>query len=96
MTAAEALDAAFRADPVALRAIFKVRVACNAELADDPHVIVKTTRGPGGPTYDVGLLGIVNAALDAHGLPRVAGRYETNAKSGLKELVGFCEYRPAT
>lgn len=91
MTAAEALNIAFQSDPDAIRALMINRVPCNRMLADDQFVQVDEDKNMHGEHFSVGAIGLVNAALAAHGLPLVAGKWEMN-EEGPSKLVGFCEY----
>jgi hypothetical protein len=99
MSAVDALNAAFAADPNAIHALLCNRVPCNTELADDPHVVCETTPplGDAKETYHVGALGLINAALTASGLPRVAAKYsDTTDEYGRAALLGFVEYPTAS
>lgn len=91
MNAAEALQMAFDRDPDAIRSLMVNRVPCNKLLADDPFVQVDVDQNMNGEHFTVGVIGLVNAALAAHGLPIVAGKWEMNEDAPNK-FVGFCEY----
>jgi hypothetical protein len=99
MSAVDALNAAFAADPNAIHALLCNRVPCNTELADDPHVVCEPTPplGDTKETYHVGALGLINAVLTASGLPRVAAKYSDTADEyGRAALLGFVEYPTAS
>lgn len=99
MSAVDALNAAFAADPNAIYALLCNRVPCNAELANDPHVVCEATPplGDTQETYHVGALGLINAVLTANGLPRVAAKYsDTVDEHGRATLLGFVEYPAVT
>ncbi len=93
MTAVEALNLAFHEDPGAIRALMVNRVPCNRFLADDHFVQVDRDVNLDGEQFSVGAIGLVNAALAAHGLPLVASKWEMN-EDGPNKFVGFCEYVP--
>ena len=57
---AAVLNRALEADRMAVEALFRFRVRCNQELADDPTVVVREL--PDG-TFSVALLGIINGLL---------------------------------
>ena len=89
-----ALNAAFAADPAAIRALMINRVPCNATLANDEHCMVERDKAMHGTHFTVGALGLVNAVLLANGLPVVAGKWEETADGAHNKFVGFCEYTP--
>jgi hypothetical protein len=91
MTAAEVLNAAFVADPAAIRALTINRVPCNRMLADDQFVQVDEDKNMCGEHFSVGAIGLINAVLAAHGLPLVAVKWEIYEKEPNK-FVGFSEY----
>lgn len=85
------LNAAFAADPDAIRSLMVNRVPCNKVLAEDPFVQVDEDKQLHGEHFSVGAIGLVNAVLAANELPLVAGMWEMN-ESGPNKFVGFCNY----
>ena len=90
----EVLQRAFEADPNAIHALVVNRVPCNQALADDLDVVVEEARVLPPGHWQVGLLGLVNGILTAHGLPPVAAKFSESGEDGSRQLVGFCEYNP--
>jgi hypothetical protein len=91
--AAEALQRAFEADPNAMHSLICIRVPCNQAMADDPHVIVDRPPALVGDFWQVGILGVLNGVLDAHGLPKVAAKFTAEVdEDGRSKIIGFCDY----
>jgi hypothetical protein len=91
----EALNTAFVTDPNAIYSLMSNRVPCNEILAEDPLVQVIPTpcfKEVDFQCYQVGALGLINAVLEANGLPRVATRWSDVNDSGESIFLGFCEY----
>lgn len=87
------LNAAFLADPNAIRALIINRVPCNKAIADDPFVVVHEDRNLIGEHFNVGALGLINAVLKAHNLPLVAVMRKTDEDvNEPNKMIGFCEY----
>jgi len=92
MNTAEALNAAFRADPNAVNSLMCTRIPCNQALADDRFVQVDTSPWPYGH-FQVGALGLVNAVLEVNNLPLVAAKFSDELDAdGRARFLGFCEY----
>lgn len=91
----DCLNSAFAADPAAMAALVSNRVPCNAALADHPFVVVDQHRTIVAEGGLVGMLGVLNGVLSAHGLPVAVAEWTTNADDEWNKLVGFCEYCPA-
>ncbi len=91
---AEALTAAYQADPRAIRALIINRVPCGQGLIDDPCVTVDGMYCDPPDCAWVGALGLVNGTLNALGLPIVCVRFsEVTDVEGRREVVGFSVYR---
>lgn len=56
---AAVLNRALEADRMAVESLFRFRVACNEELADDPTIVVRDRDGK----FSVALLGVINGLL---------------------------------
>lgn len=91
----DCLNSAFAADPAAMAALISNRVPCNQALADHPYVVVDQHRTIVTEGGMVGMLGILNGVLSAHGLPIVVAKWEAKEEDEWSKLVGFCGYRPA-
>lgn len=79
-----ALNAAFEADPAAVNNLFACMTFCNRELADHPTIQCGSLPGD---RYWVRTLGMINGALEAMGIGRIAAQYNDD---GI--IVGFQEY----
>ena len=86
----DVLNEALKTDPVAVRQVMEFRASCNAALADHPHVVV--AENVVVPGYNVGALGLLNGALDAAGLPKIAAQYEEGDVPLPRRIVGFQIY----
>lgn len=83
--AIEALNAAFAADPKAMREIFAWSTGCNKTLADHPTVQVGDREGE----YYVRVIGILNGVIEPITGERIAMLYDDD-----KNFVGFVKFKP--
>lgn len=90
--AAQALQAAFEADPCAVHSLMANRVPCNMALADDPFVVVDKSPVLETECFQVGALGLINAVLVVNGLPLVTAEFSDPDKDGQRKVIGFCDY----
>lgn len=90
--AAQALQAAFEADPCAMHSLMVNRVPCNMALADDPFVVVDKSPVLETECFQVGALGLINAVLVANGLPLIAAEFSDPDEYGRRKVTGFCDY----
>jgi len=90
--ASEVLQRAFEADGNALQALISHRVPCNQNLADDPLVQVSLDRILSQPVFLISTIGLVNAVLQASGLPRIAAKWSCPVGDEKSTLLGFCDY----
>ncbi len=88
-----ALNAAFAADPGAMRAMMINRVPCNMALANDPYVVCEEDRNLAGDHFSVGTLGVINGVLAAAGMPLVAAKWDMR-EDGPNIFAGFIAYIP--
>lgn len=86
-----ALNAAFAADPGAIRALITNRVPCNMALANDPFVVVEEDRNLAGDHFAVGTMGVINGVLAAVGMPIVAAKFDMR-EDGPNVFSGFIAY----
>lgn len=86
-----ALNAAFAADPGAMRALMINRVPCNMALANDPYVVCEEDRNLAGDHFSVGTLGVINGVLAAVGMPLVADKWDMR-EDGPNVFSGFIAY----
>lgn len=85
----DSLNQAYRDDPDAIHALMCNHVPCNQKLVDHPHVIVGKNNITGG--WKVSTLGVINGALVAAGMPRIAMKWsEVKNKDGFYDFEGFC------
>lgn len=87
----DCLNTAYEADRAAIHSLLCNRVPCNDELGRHQFVIVDFL--PGSECLTVGALGLLNGALAAAGMPRVAAKWENDSTKSAK-LLGFQEYTP--
>lgn len=87
------LNLAYQHDPDAIHTLLGQRVPCNTALMRHPTVVVESRYPADQAGYTVGALGLLNAAMTAAKLPRVAAMY-TDGVHGPATLVGFVEYKP--
>lgn len=87
----DALNAAFAADPGAMRSLMINRVPCNMGLCNDPYVICEEDRNLAGDHFSVGALGVINGVLAAAGLPLVAAKWDMR-EDGPNVFAGFMAY----
>ena len=90
--ALQVLNEAYEADCAAMHALICNRVPCNQALADHPTIQVGTNNVT--PTFDVGMLGVINGIIDRLTGKRVAAKFSEPDGSGQSRLVGFCQYAP--
>jgi len=84
------LNEAFSADSAAIHALVCNRVPCNRQLGDHPTIQVSAPYGVEESVCVVGLLGVLNGALAAIDLPKVAAQFdETPTKTGFHRMTGF-------
>lgn len=90
----DCLNSAYAADPDAIHALIAFnRIPCNQKLVDHPDVVVGKNNITGG--WTVGSLGLLNGALTAAGLPRVAIKWsDIKNEKGIYDFLGFCVYDP--
>lgn len=87
----DALNEALAADPDAMRHLLKHRVSCNEKLADHTQMVVEENLVVSG--FNFGALGLLNGALAAAGLPKIASKWEKcPSGSPTDALIGFQIY----
>lgn len=87
------LNLAYQHDPVAIHTLVCNRVPCNTTLMQHPTVVVESRYPADQAGYTVGALGLLNAALTAAKLPRVAAMF-SDSEQGEAKLLGFVKYTP--
>ena len=65
--AIEVLNRALETDPLAINMLFKHRVGCNENLANDPTIQVKAWTDQHGRDYSLGALGLINGLFGVIG-----------------------------
>lgn len=89
----DCLNRAFSNDPAAIHALICNRVPCNQELAEHPNIPVDINVV--GTGFSVGALGLLNGALDAAGMQKIAIKMsDEKDEFGRAKMLGFCEYSP--
>lgn len=91
--AVDALNAAFAADPLAMRALLINVVPCNQALADHPTIqVAEYDEG-----FTVGMLGVINGVLESLGMDRIASKWSDGPTKpdGSHTLLGFMSYQAA-
>lgn len=82
------LNSAYKCDPAAIHALICINIPCNQELVDHPDVVVSKNNVVGN--FTVSTLGLLNGALTASGMKRVAMKWsDTKNKDGRYEFEGF-------
>ncbi len=81
------LNRALREDPAAVRALFRHRVTCNADLANDPTIQVRAYEHHGDPRPpSVSVLGLINGLF---GVDKADGGGWIAAEVDDDEITGF-------
>ena len=94
--AVDALNDAFRRDPVAVENLIRHRVGCNHQLAEHPTVQVRENAGIGGSVgaiYSVSALGLLNGVLEPLTGQRVAIVVEDETPEAPGKMLGFTVYK---
>lgn len=68
-TALAVLNKFYSADPEACTDLFSKKVLVNGQIISDPNFIAREKKGG---KHEIGLLGIINAVLNASGATRIA------------------------
>ena len=92
----EVLTRAFQEDPNAMHSLMTINIPCNESLADDAFIIVNSPRvlehSGDKKFFQVGMIGVINGILTCLGSPLVAIKFSEPDESGVRRIVGFCEY----
>lgn len=93
--AVDALNDAFKRDPVAVENLIRHRVDCNQQLADHPTVQVRAYPGisEAVDSYSVSALGLLNGILEPLTGQRVAIMVEDETPEASGKMLGFTVYK---
>lgn len=95
-TVIESLNAATRADELAMLSLLRFRCECNAEFAAHPTIQVMQEPLVDGERYTVGILGVINCVLEELGQPLIAASWSDELDGdGRAKFLGFCRYTGA-